>query len=73
MKIIGEEDLSFTNIPEFEFIINDKIQELKNIDNIKNNDLPPSFVFEQQYEAKELCLWIDPLDCTSGFTNKRYY
>lgn len=27
--------------------------------------------FQKKYEVKELCVWIDPLDCTQGFINDR--
>lgn len=27
--------------------------------------------FKQRYDVKDLCVWIDPLDCTQGFINER--
>lgn len=35
--------------------------------------LHPGIAFTQEYEAKDLNIWIDPIDCTAGFTNKRLY
>lgn len=26
-----------------------------------------------KYQSQDLCIWIDPIDCTAGFTNNRLY
>ena len=70
-KIIGEEDLMFTDVPHFKAIVNDKLDSVKLSEKI--HYLSPLFSFNQLYDAEDLCLWVDPIDCTAGFTNNRLY
>lgn len=34
-------------------------------------ELPKCVEFQERYKANELCVWIDPLDCTQGFIHDR--
>lgn len=35
--------------------------------------LHESITFNQKYDSRDLCVWIDPIDCTSGFTCNRLH
>jgi 3'-phosphoadenosine 5'-phosphosulfate (PAPS) 3'-phosphatase len=37
----------------------------------KKLELPKCVEFKQRYEVNDMCVWIDPLDCTQGFINER--
>lgn len=38
-----------------------------------HHSLHPQISFDQLYNPDGLNLWIDPIDCTTGFTNKSLY
>lgn len=69
INVVAEEDLSYSLCPEFQKSVSLKLSEMK--DSHRKVDLPKCVDFQREYEAKEICVWIDPLDCTQGFINER--
>ena len=67
LNIVAEEDLTYKTCPQFKERVVKKVQEIKVSETVAA--FPKVVEFEGLYEAKELCIWIDPLDCTQGFIN----
>lgn len=69
INVVAEEDLSYSICPEFQKSVTDKLSEMKVSD--RKLELPKCVEFHQRYLVKDLCVWIDPLDCTQGLIHDR--
>lgn len=65
--MVAEEDLTYKTCPQFKERVMQRLQDVKLSETVAA--LPEAVEFEGLYEAEQLCIWIDPLDCTQGFIN----
>ena len=56
LKVIGEESQDYDGDIAFDY------------DSLKTDILPKSSKICEKLSSDELCLWIDPIDCTWGLT-----
>ena len=68
LNIVAEEDLSFSKHPQMKECISAKIEEARH-HHSKVEALPFGHSFKDSYQSEDICLWIDPLDCTWGLVN----